>query len=142
MAGPREPATTPALAELPESDSAAIESESDSVIVGEIDTDEIDDDPYLPAGFQPQRESAENDADVIDVEIVDAGYTDAAMSDDPGMITPDESDSSLSGAHSGSHRPGSGLLSLEAANAEAAHIRNMRRRKMARFCSRRLPAAW
>ena len=72
-----------------ESATTAIESitpgeSEDGEIVGEIDDDDIQDDPYLPAGFQSQREW-ESDG-VVDVEVVDAGYTDAPMSGFPGMM--------------------------------------------------------
>ena len=85
VAGPRYPQPPHALAI--EGDSPAIDSGDDSVvIVGEIDDDEIDDDPYLPAGFQPQRQRESESAEIIDVEI-EAGYTDQIMSDLP--TTPD-----------------------------------------------------
>ena len=131
VAGPRDPTTPPALAELPESDNAAIESESDE-IVGEIDDDEIDDD--LPR-LQRDRESA----DVVDVEVVDTGYTD----DSPGTTTPVQDQTDLSEPLSPTLGPlgmngpvGSGMLSLQDANEavaemrarEAARVRNLRRR--------------
>jgi hypothetical protein len=89
IAGPRDPKTHPALAELPQSENAEI--------IGEVDDD-------LPR-FQPQRES--ETAEIVDVEIVNPdGYTDAFK---PAPLTPDADDSSASepynpGGPLGGHR--------------------------------------
>ena len=142
IAGPRYPATQPALeGEILEDGSDTSVSESDDdAIEAEIDDDEIDHDPYLPPGFQRERES--ESAGVIDVEI-DMGYTDQIMTDDGSAITtPDSDDSSASEPHGPDIGPlgmggptGSGLLSLQDANEavaemrarEAALLRNLRR---------------
>ena len=111
IAGPRDPENEDALAI--ESDYPASESESeDSEIVGEIDDDVIEDD--LPR-FQLDSDS---ESDVVDVEIVADEYT-----DEPGVVTPDDSDSSPSGPLS-PPIPGGGLLSLSDAVEAAAYMRS------------------
>ena len=134
VAGPRYSENRPAIEGgiLDEAtDKSSAESENE-VVVGEFDDDEIDDDPYL-TGIQQQRESTENDADVIDVEIegIDPErYTDT-MSDQP--TTPDQDGSSLSGQLGASVGPlgatgpvGSGLMSL--LDAKEAGSRDARTR--------------
>jgi hypothetical protein len=79
---PEKPHT--AWAELPESGSAAIESDEDTEIIGEIDDDEIDGEPL---GIYRERES--ESAEIVDVELVDPGYTDAPISESAGVITPE-----------------------------------------------------
>jgi hypothetical protein len=107
-AGPREPA----LNELPESSSAAIES---GEIVGEYDDDPLPEGDELKATAQVEQ----LDKTVIDVEVVADEY---AMSDGSGTTTPDDSHDPPS------ERTGRGLMSLTEANEQVARIRNMRRR--------------